>query len=655
MHWRFLLSLWALAGLGAVLAPPLPAAPESSSPANKEAKAEISFSKQVAPLLTKYCTTCHGGSKPKAGMALDKLLTDPKPLENRDLWDRVFQYVRGREMPPEGRPKPSQEERDVITGWIDAEFAKQDCLKNKDPGRVTLRRLNRAEYNNTIRDLVGVNFRPADDFPLDDVGYGFDNIGDVLAMPPILFDKYMNAAEKIAEAAFKDPACKKRILGGKMVGDSLRESQRQLAERVDHKPGDNAEKVREALAHFATRAYRRPATKDEVARLMRFVQTAERAGDGAERGLQLAVQAVLVSPHFLFKVEIDPDPKNPAPHPITEFELATRLSYFLWSTMPDQELFDIARQGQLRKNLDAQVRRMLKDPKAVALVDNFAGQWLQIRSVETATPDAGTFPTFDDALRRAMLKETDFFFLAIMQEDRSILDFLDADFTFVNERLAKHYGLSGVKGDEFRRVSLKGTGRGGILTHASILTVTSNPTRTSPVKRGKYILENILGTPPPPPPPDVPELSEQKELTGSLRQKMEQHRRDPNCATCHQRMDPLGFGFENFDGIGAWRTRDGEFTIDPAGELPDGRKFNGPAELRAILKSRDEEFRRCLIDRLLTYGLGRGLEAYDKCAVDDIAKKVAQNDNRFSSLVIEIVKSDPFQLRRGTPVGGKKK
>jgi hypothetical protein len=298
---------------------------------------------------------------------------------------------------------------------------------------------------------------------------------------------------------------------------------------------------------------------------------------------------------------------------------------------------------------------MLKDPKAVALVDNFAGQWLQIRSVETATPDAGTFPTFDDALRRAMLKETDFFFLAIMQEDRSILDFLDADFTFVNERLAKHYGLSGVKGDEFRRVSLKGTGRGGILTHASILTVTSNPTRTSPVKRGKYILENILGTPPPPPPPDVPELSEQKELTGSLRQKMEQHRRDPNCATCHQRMDPLGFGFENFDGIGAWRTRDGEFTIDPAGELPDGRKFNGPAELRAILKSRDEEFRRCLIDRLLTYGLGRGLEAYDKCAVDDIAKKVAQNDNRFSSLVIEIVKSDPFQLRRGTPVGGKKK
>jgi hypothetical protein len=267
--------------------------------------------------------------------------------------------------------------------------------------------------------------------------------------------------------------------------------------------------------------------------------------------------------------------------------------------------------------------------------------------LKAVTPDTALFPAFDEALRSGMLKESELFFEAMVKEDRSILDFLDADFTFLNERLARHYGISGVRGDQFQRVHLTGDQRGGILTQASILTVTSNPTRTSPVKRGKWILENLLGTPPPPPPPDVPELKEGKELTGTLRQRMEQHRANPSCATCHQRMDPLGFGFENYDAIGAWRTQDGKSTIDPSGVLPDGKSFKGPKELKAILKGKEEEFRRCFTEKLLTYALGRGLEFYDKGAVAQISHNLAEKGNRFSALVVEIVRSDPFQKRRG--------
>jgi hypothetical protein len=304
--------------------------------------------------------------------------------------------------------------------------------------------------------------------------------------------------------------------------------------------------------------------------------------------------------------------------------------------------------------LEKQVRRMLKDPRARALVDNFAAQWLQLRTLKEFKPDPDLFPTFDEKLRWAMLQETERFFENVVRADCSILDFIDADYTFVNERLAKHYGLPGVKGEQFRRVSLTGTPRGGILTQAAALSVTSNPTRTSPVKRGKWILDNILGTPPPPPPPGVEELKDDKEavLSGTLRQRTEQHRANPNCATCHQRMDPLGFGFENFDAIGGWRTREGKHAIDSTGTLPGGQSFKGPSELRAILKQRQDAFARCLSEKLLTYALGRGVERYDRCALDDIVKSAAKDNYKFSRLVIDIVTSDPFQKRRGK--GGKK-
>jgi hypothetical protein len=318
--------------------------------------------------------------------------------------------------------------------------------------------------------------------------------------------------------------------------------------------------------------------------------------------------------------------------------------------MPDDELFRHAFAGTLRQgdNLASEVRRMLKHPKSRALVDNFALQWLQVRRLKLATPDAKRFPTFDEPLRRAMLHETELVFAHVMNEDRSLLEFLDADYTFLNERLAKHYGIAGVAGDEFRLVKLTDANRGGVLTQASVLTVTSNPTRTSPVKRGKWVLEQILGTPPPPPPPGAGELrdDEQVALTGSLRQRMEQHRANPACAQCHARMDPLGFGLENFDAIGAWRDRDGSFEVDASGVLPDGSSFKRPGELKAILKGRKDEFTHCFTEKMLTYALGRGLEYYDKCTVDEISAALAQDGYKFSTLIQRIVTSDPFQKRR---------
>ena len=359
---------------------------------------------------------------------------------------------------------------------------------------------------------------------------------------------------------------------------------------------------------------------------------------------------MLVSPHFLFRGEAQPEADNTkAVRPLDEYALASRLSYFLWSSMPDEELFTRAAHRTLRRNLETEVKRMLEDARSQALVANFAGQWLQLRNLKLMSPDRKRFPAFDETLRAAMQKETELFFERIWREYRSVLEFIDADYSFLNQKLADLYGIEGVEGEQFRRVTFSGPQRGGLLGQASFLTITSNPTRTSPVKRGKWVLENILGSPPPPPPPNVPELREGKEaLTGSLRQRMEQHRADPNCATCHQRMDPIGFGFENFNAIGAWREKDGEYAIDASGQLVSGETFNGPAELKALLVTRKrDEFVQCLARKMLTYALGRGLEYYDKCAVDQICKRLAKDNYKFSTLILEIVKSTPFQMRRG--------
>ncbi len=738
--------------LAALSASAVRAADDSTRTEADKAAVET-FRKQVEPLLAKYCEKCHSGTEPKGELSLAGFLKRAAIVEDRKTWEKISEKLHAGEMPPEDEPQPDAAQKAAILAWIDQGLAKFDCGRERDPGRVTIRRLNRNEYNNTIRDLVGIDFHPADDFPSDDVGYGFDNIGDVLSMPPILLEKYLSAAQKIAERALGteqvnlvtgevqggqimeggnriltsvgEIRTKLRLFGegnymlrvrafGEQAGDEpvkmalylddtlvrtfdvkAVEAAPQLYETWiatkggprtfsivflndlyqpdavppqdrnlivgdlevmgpypttykqiiprEHTPDDKMLLAREVINTFMRRAFRRPSTAAEVDRLLKLVELAEAEGENFGGSIALAVQAMLVSPHFLFRVELDPEPNDPhAVRNLSDYELATRLSYFLWSSMPDDELFSQARLGTLRKgdNLDRQVLRMLQDPKAQALVENFAGQWLQLRNLKTVAPDKGTYPDFDESLRRAMQRETELFFAAVMKEDRSVLDFIDGDFTFVNERLARHYGIADVKGEEFRRVALDGVQRGGVLTQASVLTVTSNPTRTSPVKRGKWVLENILGTPPPPPPAAVPELAEGPAamLTGSLRERMEQHRAKADCAVCHNRMDPLGFGLENYDGIGAWRSEDGKFKIDPSGTLPGGQSFAGPKELKGILlKSRQDNFLRCLAEKLLTYGLGRGVEYSDQCTVADLVADLKQNDYKFSSLIVAVV------------------
>jgi uncharacterized protein DUF1592/uncharacterized protein DUF1588/uncharacterized protein DUF1587/uncharacterized protein DUF1585/uncharacterized protein DUF1595/cytochrome c len=791
------------------------------------------FETSIRPFFEKNCYGCHSAELKSGGLNLEAFQTAESVRQNRERWEHIAQRLRAGEMPPKGMPRPDPASLKTVIDWIESQFATADLHEKPDPGRVTARRLNRAEYNNTVRDLLGIDLRPADDFPQDDSGYGFDNIGDVLSLSPVLMEKYLSAAEKIARTAVFGPEqlkptlvrhqpqvrrlvpspaplsdydltglslpnsihlthrfpvngeyVVKAFLGGVRPAGSepihlglwidgeevqaLEFDPQGVASFSDDRqdfggmiqlfraqitsgehwiavslprlyeglpasyngpnpstrpvppppvfrvpPGVPPEKVAEIRKNFearraekipandarisfveiggpyaqaggpspeslkkiyicghldgrhqpscaakiisglARRAYRRPVTRGEVSQLVNLYSSARAEGDSFEEGLCVAIEAMLVSPHFLFRIESN-QPANAARAdgalPISQHDLASRLSYFLWSSMPDDELLGCADRGTLRQPavLEAQVRRMLKDPRSRALVENFGGQWLELRKLESVKPDRKRFPEFEDYLLRSMRRETELFFDSVVREDRSILDFIDGDYSFINERLARLYQIPNVKGAEFRRVTLPGDShRSGVLTQASILTVSSYATRTSPVLRGKWILENILNAPPPPPPADVPNLDETKIASAaSLRQQLEQHRANPTCASCHVRMDPLGFGLENFDAIGEWRTQEGGSQIDASGTLPDGRMFRGPAELKAIVRGERDAFAECVAEKLLTYAIGRGLERYDKPSVKKIAKDVAANNYRFSSLVLGIVNSPPFQMRR---------
>ncbi len=609
------------------------------------------FASLGRPFIEKYCAKCHSGNEPKAELSFDTYHDATSLARSRKVWDNVLRMVGSGEMPPEDEPRPRASEVEQFTQVIRNVFDHATRNAKPNPGRVTMRRLNRNEYRNTIRDLIGVDFDPTEDFPSDDIGHGFDNIGDVLSLSPVLMERYLAAAENVMYLALEGPL------------DTRPASQRKLLACAADK--SISEQTQEVLAKFLRRAYRRPATAEEIQRLAKLVDLYVTDGNKWEAGIQLAMQAALCSPKFLFRVELDDRLLEGETQPLDEFQLASRLSYFLWSTMPDDELLDLAQRKELSSKLESQVQRMLSDPKSVALVENFALQWLQLKRLEWVAPDGTLFASFNDKLRTSMLRETAMFFESVMREDRSILNLLDADYTFLNEPLARHYGIvdtkgnwmgqpasiSGgvpIQGDEFRRVSLQSSSRGGLLTQASVLTVTSNPTRTSPVKRGRWVLEQILGAPPPPPPANVPELPEDKTVaTGSLRVRMEAHRKNPSCANCHAKMDPIGFALENYDAVGAFRTKDGEFPIDPSGELTDGTKIAGPEELKRTIRERPRAFARCLIEKMMTYGLGRGLEYYDQPSVEKIANQVAEHDYKFSVLIAEIVKSDPFRLRRG--------
>jgi len=737
------------------------------------------FRTEIEPILIEYCFDCHGDGMDKGGIALDEHAELEMVMSDVKLWDHVYSTVEGLLMPPGEKAQPSDEERKKIVEWIEADVFKLDP-KNPDPGRVTIRRLNRDEYNNTVRDLIGVDLRPADEFPADDTGYGFDTIGDVLTLSPALLERYLDAAGRVLDKVIvtEAPAPTVQVFeetnfrGRERIGDktghmsstatvgvplknaeagkyrievlaggsqakkewplmrvavengpqkdfrvdraysaprwfplevTLKPGQRWLnvaflndlydpkakdpkqrdrnlrAFRIKvtgplgrpvppptdlHKklltaPGEaksETDKARSVIGNFARRAYRRPVKDAELDRLMHFYRDARKGERNFDQAVKLCFQVVMVSPKFLFRGEVQPDPDNAnAIHLIDEHALASRLSYFLWSSMPDAELIGLADRGELRKNLDKQIQRMLADKKVNALTKNFAGQWLQLRNLDLVSPDKKRFPAWNDSLRKAMRGESEHFFSGMIGENRSVLEFIDADYSWLNQTMAKHYGVPGVEGEHFRKVAFKGASseqRGGLLTHASILTITSNPTRTSAVNRGNWVLENLLGTPPPPAPDDVPALEESEPQEDAakltLRQQLELHRADSSCASCHARMDPLGFGLENFSAIGEWRDKESGQTIDASGELHTGEKFNGPAELRGLLANHKQEaIVRHLAETMLTYALGRGIEYYDKPAIGEISGKVAENDYRMHALIRAVVESTPFQKRRG--------
>jgi Protein of unknown function (DUF1592)/Protein of unknown function (DUF1588)/Protein of unknown function (DUF1585)/Protein of unknown function (DUF1587)/Protein of unknown function (DUF1595)/Planctomycete cytochrome C len=633
---------------------------ESSTIEDRAPQAVPVYSKDVAPLIDKYCLSCHDSAVAEGGVVLDAFLDGVPGTEHRSLLLRIADNLRSESMPPDGEPRPDPLAMATLYAWLDNALGPD----GRETGGTTLRRLNRSEYNHTIRDLIGLDLHPADEFPADDIGYGFDNIGEVLATPPILVEMYLAAADSVIGAAFRAAEVRERILNP--PADTVPLAFRRYKPPVRTPRGDKTLRLARAAADpelakqqhiydvlraFADRAFRRPATHDELMRLFGIVVSAEKDGESLDSGIQMALRAVLSSPQFLFRFEPGQDRGSSAtPLPDNDFGLAARLSYFLWSSMPDEELFRLAATGALRRGetLRAQAIRMLRDPKSRALAENFVSQWLQTRKLKEVAPDPLLFPDFDDSLRESMLEETELFCESIQNEDRSVLEFLVADYSFVNERLARHYNIPGVAGEGFQRVSLAGTPRGGVLTQASVLTATSNPTRTSPVKRGKWILENILGAPPSPPPSGVEALKEGQGQgpSGTFRHKLERHRSDPACSSCHRRMDPLGFSLENFDAIGGWRTHDGESAVDPSGRLPGGRKLQGPAELRAALLSRPAAFARCLSEKMLTYALGRGLERADRRDVDRIVARLAREGYRFSALVLAVVESDPFRNAR---------
>jgi mono/diheme cytochrome c family protein len=600
-----------------------------------------SYVAKIQPLLGKYCYKCHGPQlKPKADLNLTKYGSESAIRENRKIWKEVLTKTLVKEMPPEDfQPQPTQEERDTLSRFIAAALDRIDPGAPKVAGRVVSHRLNRIEYKNTIRDLLGVDYNPFNDFPHDDVGYGFDNIGDVLSMPPLLLEKYVAAAKKIADQAVTGKE-KDRLIFTSKPGAAADASAPPGA-----KPKTNRDFAKECLTKLGTRAFRRMIQSDEIERLLKLYDVGEKMeGGDFEKSMKLPIRGLLSSPYFLLRIEAEGFADT---YPLAPFELASRLSYFLWSSMPDDELLESAKTGKILnlKELEAQTTRLLKDPKAFALADNFTPQWLQIRRLEDMKFDAARFPSADAQMRKDMIQETVLFFEAVQKEDLSVLTFLDSDFTFVNDRLARLYGLAG--GGSFQKVKLSDPKRGGVLTMAAVLAATSDPDRTSLVKRGKWVLETILATPPPPPVPDAANLKDDPEAARlPLRQRMEKHRTDPNCASCHKRMDPIGFGFENYDAIGAWRDQDQGKPVDSAAELPDGKKFNGPVELKKILKERKGEFLEGFTEKLLTYALGRGVEPFDGPVVKSIADSVTRKEYKFSALIFEIVKSYPFMYRQ---------
>jgi hypothetical protein len=791
---------------GARAGPATPAERQAAAPRGADAAPAHAAAERA--LLDRYCVSCHNDQLVTAGLSLQQA-DITRVADRADVWEKVLRKVRTGAMPPAGRPRPDKAEYEALASYLDTELDQAAAARPR-PGRPTIHRLNRAEYANAVRDLLGVEIDVRSLLPADGAGYGFDNIADVLSVSPGLLERYLSAARRISRLAVGDPTIRPGVetytipkylrqdarmgeelpfgsrggmafrhyfpLDGEYVikvrlqrtwRDEIRGlgTSHQLEIRIDRArvqeftiggtgpratwspgqavptpteyemtadkgiearvsakagsrlvavdfvndhaepegilrpnlpvtsfefagnrevdpgvdlvqiagpyeaagPGEPAARRRifscypasaaeeepcakAILSALGRRGYRRPVTAGDL-QLLLGLYRAGRATGSFDLGIERALEGILVDPDFLFRLEHEPSGVAPdTAYPISDLELASRLSFFLWSSIPDEELLGLAARGRLSDppTLERQVQRMFHDPRATALVTNFAGQWLYTRNMREIAPDPNAFPDFDDTLRDGFERETELFLTSMLSEDRSVFDLLTARYTYLNERLAEHYGIPNVYGSHFRRVAVTDPMRVGLLGQGSILTVTSYATRTSPVTRGRWLLENILGAPLPPPPPNVPSLKDNPEdgRPQSVRERMEEHRKNPVCASCHARMDPLGFALENFDAIGRWRaTEEGDVPIDPSGVMPDGSAFEGPVGLRAALAGRGDEFVSTVAEKLLTYALGRGLEHYDGPAVRRIVREAAAGHYRWSSLVLAIARSTPFRMR----------
>ena len=739
----------------------------ASAPPEKPKPDQAGYKAKLRPFVDRYCAICHTLSNPPAGITFDDLTSVEGIIAHPDTWDRIARAIESHHMPPMGHEAPTDAQRKEIVAWI-RKTLRENCDPT-DPGRVTMRRLNKAEYDNTIRDLIGQDLRLAEGFPSDDVGYGFDNIGDVLSSSPLLLEKVLQAAEKAAQAAIpvpesvqlagdggsfdggqsanvndegmvlfsrttawiqpeiKNPGSYQftAYLYGHQAGPDVVQSALLVNGQLLHQlafpakrgkpmelsvpltlgvgkhkieiaflndfwdpnaqpadrnlvitgytlegPQDPApvqtpfmdrwniaipanrsdwrSRARESISKWAPRVYRRPLKSGEADRLLALAEVMWKRGEPYLKGLQVSLQGALSAPQFMFRVEAD----SAGPRDLTAHELASRLSYFLWSSCPDDELVALADSGQLLKPevLQTQAMRLLKDPKSRSLATEFASQWLQLRRMEGFQPNAKQFPTFDAKTRKAAVRETELFFERMVREDLPLIEMLTSKITHVNGPLARHYGIQGIEGDEFRRVEMADPRRTGILTQASILSITSNPNRTSPTKRGKWVLEVLLGTPPPPAPPGAGTLSESKKVIQgkTLRERMDEHRKDPTCASCHLSMDPIGFGLENFDPVGRWREMEADRPVDARGDLPGGVSFTGPVELRDVLLTKKPEITRNFVIQMFTFALGRGPTRNDECNFDTMAESVQKAEYRFSEVIRQVVSTDAFRRRAGS-------
>jgi hypothetical protein len=588
----------------------------------------LSWDRNVSGLFSRNCNRCHGQDDPSGDIDLASDTDVGRIVAKRDKWLRALSMLKSKQMPPEDERQPSDEQRELMLQFLDTTLNSIDCSSVTDPGKPVLRRLIRTEYDNCILDLTGLDLKLAQDFPPESLGYGFDNVADTLSLTPALVDMYHSAAKKVVQAvlASEDSAWKVRIADA-----------------------TSRQETRELVHHFASEAFRRPADDYYVNRLMRIYDKSLAQGDTAGEATGHALTAVLMSPYFLMRIE-EEQPDQTEAYRVSEYELASRLSFFLWSRGPDKELLKLAEEQRLSEPevLDAQVSRMLADPRSIALANNFFAQWLNLREVATHSPDPQVFPEFDEALRQSMMTETRMFLSEVIQQDRSVKWLFDADFGYIDARLADHYDLSlpAQVGNEFVRTAFPDRKRGGLLTSAAFLMTLSDPARTNIPRRGNFIAGQLLGEAPPPPPPGVPPLEASDDgQSRSLRENFELHRSASECKNCHAKIDPLGFSLENYDAIGRYRTSDRNLPIDSTAEI-DAFVFEGAVGLKDYLASRQDEIVKLLATKLTIYALGRGLQLSDECVVNDMLDSANANDHRFSSLVKPLVTSLPFTHRR---------